>query len=216
MGTRFPNEATNERQKMKVLTKVLVVSGILTLVSGFASQAQSAKHREITRYISAPGGTYIGSGNASTYLTNIRAKTMGHENPQLRHAINSLDGLGMIDVRGYGLLPAAVAWQCNSSIHKVVAEQAETRLSYGELLMAHALAAESNHDLNKIIAMRIHTRTWGQLAAQLGISEALIVRRANTASDRIRTAEMRSRQRAERDPSLQTTNPNLHHYYAHH
>ena len=30
---------------------------------------------------------------------------------KLRNAINSLDGLGMLEVKGFGLVPAAVAWQ---------------------------------------------------------------------------------------------------------
>ena len=195
--------------------KVLVLLPVLTLIPGFSSRAQSRPHPEITMWISAPAGSNIGSGYASTYLTNIRARTIGREDLKLRESIDSLDGLGMVRVRGFGLLPAAVAWQSNTSIHELIAEQAETHLSYGELLMAHALAAESNYDLQEVVAMRTHTQTWGQLAEQLHVNPDLIISRANTASDRIRAARTRTRQRAQRDQSLQTTNPLLHHYYAH-
>jgi hypothetical protein len=197
---------------MKVVSKVLVLLGVLTLIPGFASLADSPQHREITMWIASPVGSHLGSGYASTYLTNIRAKTIARENPRLREAIDLLDGLGMVQIRGLGLVPAAVAWQSQTSIHELVAEQAQTGLSYGELLMAHALASESKHDLNDVVAMRANTRTWGQLAEQLGVSPDVIILRANTASSKIRAADKKTRQRGPRDPSLQNTNPNLHHY----
>lgn len=202
--------------KMKILTEIVVALAMVTLIPGFAGNAQSTRHREITMYISAPAGTHIGGGEASTYLTNIRAKTISGEEARLREAINALDGLGMVQVRGFGLLPAAVWWLSQVPINELVKQQADTGLSYAELLMAHTLAAESKRDFDEIVAMRAYTRTWGQLATQLGVSDEKIILRANTASDRIRAARTRSRQRGDRDPSLQTTNPNLHHYSALH
>ena len=79
--------------------------------------------------------------------------------------------------------------------------------------MAHTLASKSGHGFREVIAMRSGARSWGQMAEQLGVSTDVIVVRANAASNRIRVAEMRTHQRAQRDTSLQTTNPNLHHYY---
>jgi hypothetical protein len=201
---------------MKAGAKMLGALGLLTLIPGHKIAAQSSRHREITMYIAAPAGTHIGGGNASTYLTNIRAKSIQGENQGLRQAIDTLDALGMVRVRGFGLLPAAVWWQSQVPINRLVKEQTDTGLSYAELLMAHTLAEKSKLDFDEIVVMRAHSRTWGQLAARLGVSEDLIVLRANRASDRIRAVRTRSRQRGDRDPSLQTTNPNLHHYVALH
>jgi hypothetical protein len=196
--------------------KVSLLLGIVALIPCLASVAEPSEHREITRWTSSPLGSHLGSGYASTYLTNIRAKTTVRDEAKLREAINTLDGLGMIEVRGFGLLPAAVAWQAQISIHELVAEQAQTGLSYGELLMAHTLASNSGRNFHEILALRTAARSWGQLAEQLAVSPETIIRRAQTASDRIRLAETRTRQRGQRDPSLQTTNPNLHHYFAIH
>ena len=192
---------------MKRVTRIAVIAGVSMLIAGFARSEQSAPHREITMWVSATTGSHVGAGYASTYLTNIRAKTIGREESRLREAINSLDGLGMLRVRGLGLVPAAVAWQSNTSINQVVTEQAETRLSYAELLMAHTLAGETNHDFNEIIAMRTRTDTWGDLMTELGVDPDVIILRANTASDRIRLAQTRTRQQARPDSRLRSKSP---------
>lgn len=197
---------------MKVVSKVPILLGILLFVPGSAGLAESLQHREITAWRSSPLGSHIGSGYASTYLTNIRAKTTRHDQPKLRRAIDALDGLGMIQVRGLGLLPAAVAWQSQTAMREVIAEQAETGLSYGELLMAHTLAIESKRDLAQIVALRSGTGNWGELAKQLGVSSEMIVLRANLANDRIRAVDTKSRQPGPGDVSLTQSRPSLHHY----
>jgi hypothetical protein len=214
-GNSFPRNQQLEAE-MKMISKVLTVTAITILMPVLTSLGEPAKHREITAWKASSTGSHIGSGYASTYLTNIRAKTTGQDTAQLRRAIDSLDGLGMIQVRGFGLLPAAVAWQSQTSIHELVTEQAATGLSYGELLMAHTLASESKRDLQQVITLRTKTRSWGQLAEQLGVSPEVIVVRTGLASDRIRLADARTRQHGPGDPSLQGTRPSLHHYSALH
>ncbi|MEO8439562.1 MAG: hypothetical protein ABI540_05005 [Spartobacteria bacterium] len=102
----------------------------------------------------------IGGGYTSSYLTNIHAKTMAAEVLALRNAINQLASLGMISVKGFGLLPAAVSWQTDTPMPKLIEQQADTGLSYSELLLANSLAAESGQDFARIIALREQTRTW--------------------------------------------------------
>ncbi len=200
---------------MKLITRMVTIAGVSILIAGLARGEQAAPHHEITMWVASPTGSHLGAGYASTYLTNIRAKTIGREDPKLREAINSLDGLGMLRVKGLGLLPAAVAWQSNASIDEVVEQQAETRLSYAELLMAHTLAAETNHDFNDIIAMRVHTDTWGGLMTQLGVDPGTIILRAHTASDRIRLADTRTRQQARPDSRLRSKSPQFSRHYNH-
>ncbi|MBA3542903.1 MAG: hypothetical protein H0T83_00430 [Chthoniobacterales bacterium] len=150
------------------------------------------------------------------YLTNIRARTLGQKEPKPRTPIDSLDGLGMVRVQGFGLLPAAVAWQTQTPMRKLIEQQAETGLSYGELLIVDSLAARSKHSFSEVVGMRARTRTWAELAEKLRVSPDLIVIRANAASSRIRAAEARSRKRGERDPGTPSTNPSLHTYSAFH
>jgi hypothetical protein len=172
--------------------KFLVLFGVLTLAPSFHTQAQSSpspRHRDLEVWIDAKLGSHLGSGYASSYLTNIRARTIEKEAPKLRNAIDALDGLGMRPVKGFGLVPAAVAWLTETHIHTLVEEQAETRLSYGELLIAHLLAAKSEQSFAQIVAMRGKTRTWGELARQLQIDPDFLVARANAASSRIRDVD---------------------------
>lgn len=197
---------------MKIHT--LIGLGILTLVPGITAQAQTSatpKHTELTVWIASPTGSLIGGGYAKTYLTNIRARTIGQEDPKLRNAVVSLDGLGMLSVKGFGLVPAAVAWQSKLPMRKVIQEQAETGLSYGELLIANSLAAEGGQSFAEIISRRAKTRSWGELAEQLHIDSNLLVARATTASKRIVAVEFRSRRGPGRavDPSFSANAPHV-------
>jgi len=206
---------------MKTMTKLLVVFGALAQLPAYAaqadsSQAQSSKHLDLQVWIDAKVGTHLGGGYTSSYLTNIHAKTMGKEDRQLREAINDLDDLGMLAVKGFGLVPAAVSWQTNVPIHTLVEQQAETKLSYGELLVANSLAVRSGQTFHQVISQRVRTSTWGDLAKQLNVEPEFLVTQANLAADRIRLVEFNSRKRPQRDPTnLTQTNPNASHYQAH-
>jgi hypothetical protein len=197
----------------------LVVLGVLALLPAFTAQAQaspSARHREITVWVQGQLGSHLGSGYASTYLTNIRARTIKQEDPKLREAIDSLDGLGMLQVRGFGLVPAAVAWQSNKPMRKVIEQQAETGLSYGELLIANVLAAKSRESFDQVVARRTRTRTWGELAGQLHVDPGLLVTRANIASQRILAAESQTRRHTPREGGTNFTSTNPHIQHARH
>ena len=192
---------------MKIIVKIFVALGALALVPSLIAQEKTVslqKHRELTVWVSAPTGSHLGNGYASTYLTNIPARTIGKENPNLRNAIHSLDGLGMLSVRGLGLLPAAVAWQTDISMRKLIEQQATTGLSYGELLMVNSLAAKSSESFDNVVAMRQKTRTWGELADELQVDPGFIVARADTAAKRIRAVDYRNRHRQQHDNTTVT------------
>ncbi len=183
-------------KSMKI--QLIVVLGFFMLLSSLAGQTQgsrSSKHHDIEIWIEAKVGTLLGAGYTSSYLTNIRAKTMGKEDPKLRQAVDSLDGLGMLPVKGFGLVPAAVSWLTETPINTLVEQQAATNLSYGELLIAHTLAAKSGGSFAHIIAMRARTQTWDELARQLAIDPDYLVSRANAASTRIRLVDLWNRRR---------------------
>jgi hypothetical protein len=57
--------------------------------------------------------------------------------------------------------------QTKVPVRTLVSQQVDTRLSYGELLIANSLAEGSQKSFKEIIAMRIKTKTWGELAMQL-------------------------------------------------
>lgn len=181
----------------------LVALGVLALVPGFAAQAQtSGGHVERTVWVQAQPGTLIGHGYASSYLTNIRAKTIGKEDPKLRVAIDTLDALGMLEVKGFGLLPAAVSWQTEVPMRTLIEQQTETNLSYGELLLSNSLAAKSGRTFEEIVGLRENTRTWGELMRQLQVSPEIIVTQAGAACQRILTADVRYRRKLQREDDL--------------
>ncbi len=193
--------------------QIFLALGILPLVPSLTAQAQTSppQHREITAWVASPTGSLIGRGYASTYLTNIRARTVGREDPALRTAVVSLDGLGMLPVKGFGLVPAAVAWPAKLPLRKVIGQQAETGLSYGELLVANTLATESGESFAAVVARREKSRTWGELAKQLRVSPDLLVTRVNTAAKQIVAVEFRQRRGPGRaaDPVFSANAPHV-------
>ncbi len=161
---------------MKTFHLFLAALGGLALAPGLTHGAQTApasKPRDITTWVSGSPGSLLGRGYTSTYLTNIRARTIAKEEKALRDAIVTLEALGMTPVRGFGLVPAAVAWQSKLPMRKVIQQQAATRLSYGELLLANVLADRSKRSFEQVVAMRGGTRTWGELANALDVSAGL-------------------------------------------
>ena len=194
-------------------TSLLVGLALLLASPAFSADAPPdaapPQHREITIWVSSKTGTHLGSGYASTYLTNIRARTIAQDEPALRNAVISLDGLGMLAVRGYGLVPAAVAWQGKVPLRKLIAQQAKTGLSYGELLVAHSFAAESRLQLDQIIALRARSHSWGEVARQIQVDPHLVVTRLQIASRQIVAADLKTRRNPgrTRDPALTDNAP---------
>ena len=204
---------------MKTFHLFLAALGGLALAPGLTHGAQTApasKPRDITTWVSGSPGSLLGRGYTSTYLTNIRARTIAKEEKALRDAIVTLEALGMTPVRGFGLVPAAVAWQSKLPMRKVIQQQAATRLSYGELLLANVLADRSKRSFEQVVAMRGGTRTWGELANALDVSPGFLVSRVQIASQRIRLVESSISRRPMNDGGTNLASANPHTKRAHH
>lgn len=116
---------------------------------------------------------------------------MTGEDPAFRKAIDSLDAQSGKVMRGVGLVPAAVSWQTKVPLETLVAQQAETGLSYGELLVANSLAVGSGNSFARILAMRAKTLTWAELSSKLRINPNSLVARAQAAFNSINNAQAR-------------------------
>ncbi len=204
---------------MKTLHKILAAIAGLALLPALSNAAPTkapSKPHDITVWVSGSTGGILGRGYASTYLTNIRARTLAQDDLALRSAVESLEALGMLRVKGFGLVPAAVAWQSKLSLRKVVQQQAATGLSYGELLLANVLAEKSRQSFEQVVAQRARTRTWGGLAGQLEVSPDFLVSRVKIASDRIKLVEGNLRRRPMSDGGTSLAGANPHTERAHH
>jgi hypothetical protein len=156
--------------------RFLVVLGVLALFPGPSSNAD------------APS---LSKTAASSNSVRFHARTMTGEEPAFRRAIDSLDGQNGKVMRGVGLVPAAVSTQTGVSVGTLAAQQAETGLSYGELLVADSLAVGSGNSFARILAMRAQTQTWAELSLKLRINPNSIVARAQAAFNSINYAQAR-------------------------
>jgi hypothetical protein len=202
---------------MNTTLPFLTTIGVILASAGLSARAdepKSHKNKEATLWVAPPTGSLLGGGYADSGKTHIRAKTIAREQPGFRNAIQLLDAQGDVTVAGVGLVPTAVAWQTKVPVRTLVTQQVNTRLSYGELLVANSLAEGSGKSFNEIIAMRTRTKTWGELAGQLHINPDSIKARAEAASSAISYAEARRNRRREqnlRDSGFETRhsqNPN--------
>jgi hypothetical protein len=156
--------------------RFLVVLGVLAFFPGPSSNAD------------APS---LSKTAASSNSVRFHARTMTGEEPAFRRAIDLLDGQSGKVMRGVGLVPAAVSTQTGVSVGTLAAQQAETGLSYGELLVADSLAVGSGNSFARILAMRAQTQTWAELSLKLRINPNSIVARAQAAFNSINYAQAR-------------------------
>jgi hypothetical protein len=161
---------------VKRTPRFLVVLGVLAFFPGPSSNAD------------APS---LSKTAASSNSVRFHARTMTGEQPAFRRAIDSLDGQSGKVMRGVGLVPAAVSTQTGVSVGTLAAQQAETGLSYGELLVADSLAVGSGNSFARILAMRAQTQTWAELSLKLRINPNSIVARAQAAFNSINYAQAR-------------------------
>jgi hypothetical protein len=161
---------------VKRTPRFLVVLGVLAFFPGPSSNAD------------APS---LSKTAASSNSVRFHARTMTGEEPAFRRAIDSLDGQSGKVMRGVGLVPAAVSTQTGVSVGTLAAQQAETGLSYGELLVADSLAVGSGNSFARILAMRAQTQTWAELSLKLRINPNSIVARAQAAFNSINYAQAR-------------------------
>ena len=128
-------------------------------------------------------------------LTRLHAKTMTGENLPFRRAIEALDAQSNKRVAGVDMVAAAVSWQTGVSIPRLKAQQVETGLSYGELLVADSLSIGSGNSFAKILRLRSRTQTWAELSLKLRINPGSLVARVQAASVSINNAAGRYNRR---------------------
>ncbi len=166
---------------MRVAWQFLVVLGVVAFLPAFC-EAQNSKLPSLNEHTTAI---------ADAATVRLHARTMSGEVPAFRKAVDALDADAGKVMRGTGLVPAAVSAQTQVPIGTLVAQQAETGLSYGELLVVDSLAVGSGKSFARILAMRAKTQTWAELSWKLRINPNSIVARAEAARGAIDYADAR-------------------------
>jgi hypothetical protein len=166
---------------MKTVWPFLATLEILTSIAGQSTRAQST------------ASTWPNERRPVADFSHGRrfARTMTGEDPAFRKAIDALDAQSGKVMRGTGLVPAAVSAQTHVPIGTLDAQQTETGLSYGELLVADSLAVGSGKSFARILAMRAKSQTWAELSLKLRINPNSIIARAHAAKDAIKYAQAR-------------------------
>ncbi len=160
----------------------LVVLCLLAFFPQLSAEAQNSKLSNMNEHTTAI---------QDSAKVRLYARTMTGEDRAFRKAIDALDAQAGKVMRGTGLVPAAVSAQTRVPLETLVAQQAETGLSYGELLVADSLAVASRKSFAQILAMRAKTRTWAELSLKLRINPNSLVARAEAAKGAINNADAR-------------------------
>ncbi|MEP6936712.1 MAG: hypothetical protein ABI871_01450 [Chthoniobacterales bacterium] len=193
-----------------VKTIVYMVASVLIaawIAHPALSQTASTHRRSV--WVAPPTGSLLGGGYVDAGETNdsLKARLSANEIPVLRAAINSLDAQAGTIVQGWSLIAPAVAHQADVSLKILGAQRAKTGMSYGELLVANSLAKAGGQTFETILGMKGRAGTWGQLASQLKVNPDSIAARARAATESIKFAEARRRDRRQQNLKDSGFNP---------
>ena len=185
-------------------TVILVASLALATTIILPCQAQtSAPAKKRTVWVDPPTGSLLGRGaiNAGDQGDgrSSAATVSAAEKPTFRKALGDLDAQSATVVEGWALIGPAVTWQTGVPVETLKKQRAATGLSFGELLVANSLASGSGKSFNEIVRMKAKAQTWSQLAQQLNINIDSISARLRTASESVKYADSRRRQRREQN-----------------
>jgi|GEM_PF-2389453 len=185
-------------------TVILVASLAVATTTILPCQAQtSAPPTKRTVWVEPPTGSLLGRGaiNAGDQGDgrSSAASVSAAEKPTFRTALGDLDAQSATVVEGWSLIGPAVSGQTGVSLDTLKKQRAATGLSFGELLVANSLASGSGKSFNEIVRMKAKAQTWSQLARQLNINIDSISARLRTASESVKYAESRRRQRREQN-----------------
>ena len=127
------------------------------------------------------------------------AARAGSGDAALGKAIAELDAQSPTTVEGWALIAAAVANQTGVPVRTLKAQRTSSKLTYGELLVAHSLTSGSGKNFQDVVAMHGKGRNWSQMAKEFHIQVDSITARVRAASDSIRFAESRRNLRREQN-----------------
>ena len=185
-------------------TIILIASLAVATTIILPCQAQtSAPAQKRTVWVDPPTGSLLGRGaiNAGDRGDgrSSAATVSAAEKPTFRKALGDLDAQSATVVEGWALIGPAVTWQTGVPLDTLKKQRAATGLSFSELLVANSLASGSGKSFNEIVRMKAKTQTWSQLAQQLNINIDSVSARLRTASESVKYAESRRRQREEQN-----------------
>jgi hypothetical protein len=168
---------------------------VVILVAPIQSQTKpSTGSKPRTVWIPPPAGSLLGGGYAEAgddrpASKSTAATSAAVNDPALGKAVAELDAQSTTAVEGWALIAAAVAHQTGVPVRTLRAQQAVTKLTYGELLVANSLTSGTGKSFKDVVAIHAGGKSWAQIAKQFRIQVDSITARARAASDSITLAE---------------------------
>lgn len=155
-----------------------------------AALAGSEKGRSV--WVPAPTGSLLGGGS---YRQINRDKAPRNAEEALSDAITTLNSRGRTNGGEAVVLPA-VAQQSGLPIKTLRAQQASTKMFYGDILVADVLAKASGKSFGDVIAIRTKKKDWSEVARDLRVtvsSLAAVAQKADQTADLAASGGARSR-----------------------
>ena len=187
--------------RIAFILKVPAIALVLGMVSPCVAQtASSAPPKKRTVYTAPPTGSLLGGGYSDAGDVEpkkpSRATTLSaSDKASFRDALAAFDAQSGTIVDGYGLVVPAVKLQTNVPTETLKKQHEVTHLTYGELLVANSLASGSGKKFNDVIALKNKGQSWTQVSKQLGINIDSVTARLTKATESIRYAQSRKRER---------------------
>jgi hypothetical protein len=186
--------------KSVALTATLAAA--IALVLPCQAQTSDASKKR-TVWVDPPMGSLLGRGSVDTgYQKDSRSTNStvaAGEKPDFTAALNELDALSGTLVEGWSMIGPAVSLQTGVPVETVKQQRDATGLSFGEILVANSLAKGSSKSFNEIVRLKGASKNWSGVAKHLNINIDSVTVRLRAASDAVKHADSRRRNRREQN-----------------
>ncbi len=173
---------------MKTRNVYLVAAAVLLTCSTTSNGDDSKKTKTV--WVPAPTGSLLGGG----YYKQVNS-----DDPPKNAAEGLADAVATLNARSRitpGHVLPAVANQTGVPIKTLRAQQAATRMFYGDLLVANLVANSAGKSVNEVIMLRAKNKDWMPVANQLHVTVSSLstaARKAEEAADLAAAGGARSR-----------------------
>ncbi len=152
--------------KPPIANVCLILGAAIVLTSGTASISAEPPKNQKTVWVPAPTGSLLGGGYYKQVNSDEPPKNAA---AALADAVATLNSRGRTS-RGQAVVLPAVANQIGVSGNTLRAQQASTRMFYGDLLVANALAKATGKSVADVIRVRAKKKDWAEAAGELRVT----------------------------------------------
>ncbi len=178
----------------RILNPWFIPAAAVLLISCAGTVCAGSKEKTV--WVPAPTGSLLGGGYYKTYDSDEPPKNQAEA---LADAVASLNYRGRTSA-GLAVVLPAVSLQTGVRTETLRAQQASTRMMYGDLLVANTLAKATGKSAFDVIRVHAKKKDWAEAAGELRVTVSSL---ATIARKTAQTADLAARSRQQTGQTLE-------------